>query len=35
MEEMGFPVWDADSTEVQNFVEKQMDSMDDYVELIK
>lgn len=35
MEELGYPLWDADADEVTRFIEDQMESMDDYVALIQ
>ena len=35
MEEMGYPLWDADGAEVTQFIEDQMTSMDAYVDMIE
>lgn len=35
MDEMGYPLWDADGAEVTQFIKDQMSSMDAYVEMIE
>lgn len=35
MEEMGFPIYDADTEELEKFVAEQMENMSEYVELIQ
>lgn len=35
MDELGYPLWDADADEVTKFIEDQMESMDAYVALIQ